>query len=402
MALNLTNFDSALKQHYTDDRVLNMVYADNPLLAMIPKMEKFGGRNLPLPVIYGNPQGRSATFGDAQDNKGNSRLEDFVLTRVRNYSLADIDNETLKASEGNEDAFLEAAITEIDGALQAISRNLAIAMYRRSGGSMGVVGSYTGSASTFTLSDINDITNFEVGMELEADTVNGGGTLHSGTASVTAVNRTTGVVTSDSAWDSQITGFAANDHIFQEGDYDLQMSGLLDWLPTTAPGATTFFGVNRSVDVTRLGGVRYDGSSDPIEEAVIEGISQCAREGGRPDYMFMSFDKYSALEKALGVRVRYDNIEVPAAEIGFRGIVVSGPRGQVRIIPDQNCPSSQAFALQMDTWKLYSLGPAPQIIETDGLRVLRNATSDSVEVRTGYYAQLGCRAPGFSLNLTLP
>ncbi len=35
--LDLTSFQAALKQHYTSDRVENMVYADNPLLAMLPK-----------------------------------------------------------------------------------------------------------------------------------------------------------------------------------------------------------------------------------------------------------------------------------------------------------------------------------------------------------------------------
>jgi len=48
MALDMTSFASALKQHYTSDRVENMVYRDNPLLAMVPKMENFGGKNLPI------------------------------------------------------------------------------------------------------------------------------------------------------------------------------------------------------------------------------------------------------------------------------------------------------------------------------------------------------------------
>lgn len=42
MSLDLTSFAAALKQHYTNDRIENMVYADNPLLAMLSKMEDFG------------------------------------------------------------------------------------------------------------------------------------------------------------------------------------------------------------------------------------------------------------------------------------------------------------------------------------------------------------------------
>lgn len=53
MALDLTSFASALKAHYTSDKVENMVYMDNPLLAIMPKYESFGGKNLPIPIIYG-------------------------------------------------------------------------------------------------------------------------------------------------------------------------------------------------------------------------------------------------------------------------------------------------------------------------------------------------------------
>ena len=68
-ALNLESFEAALKVHYTDLRVKNLVYRNNPFLATIPKYEYFGGKNLPIPVQYGVPQGRSATFQDANDNQ---------------------------------------------------------------------------------------------------------------------------------------------------------------------------------------------------------------------------------------------------------------------------------------------------------------------------------------------
>ena len=55
-SLDLTSFDAALKQYYTDEKIYNMVYRDNPLLAMMPKREDFAGKNLPIPIIYGNPQ----------------------------------------------------------------------------------------------------------------------------------------------------------------------------------------------------------------------------------------------------------------------------------------------------------------------------------------------------------
>ena len=97
----MSSFDAALKQHYTDDVVLSMIYKDNPFLAMVAKMEDFTGKNLPIPLIYGNPQGRSANFAQAQSRGAvtNSLIDAFTLTRVKDYSIATIDNETLEASK---------------------------------------------------------------------------------------------------------------------------------------------------------------------------------------------------------------------------------------------------------------------------------------------------------------
>ena len=85
-----------------------------------------------IPLIYGNPQGRSASFSKAKTRGAatNSKLEDFVLTRIKDYSIATIDNETLEASKGNANAFIEAATTEIDGAISELTNTLAHDMYR--------------------------------------------------------------------------------------------------------------------------------------------------------------------------------------------------------------------------------------------------------------------------------
>ena len=396
----MTNFAAALKQHYTSQRIENMVYKDNPFLAMVSKYESFGGENLKLPIKYGIPQGRSATFSDALANKTNSQLKAFLLTRKSNYSLADIDNETLEASKGNANAFIEAATTEIDGAIESATRSLAISLFGDGGGSIGQIDT-TVAGTTLTLNQADDITNFEVGMQIDFYTAATGGTVRAGgPLTIDAVNRDAGSMTV-SANLNTITGLTALDYIVPEGDYDLMLSGLEAWVPSTAPSSTdSFFGVNRSADATRLGGIRFDGASLPLEEALIGAASRAAREGGKPDVCFMNYSNFADLEKALGSKVSYVNIKVKP-EIGFRGIEINGPRGVIKVIPDQNCPKDVAFMLDMSMWKLYSLGKAPKILDPDGLRFLRVSTADSVEVRVGYYAQLGCRGPGFNVRIAL-
>ena len=388
----MTTFAAALKQHYTDEKIENMVYKDNPFLAMLSKYEDFGGENLKLPVKYGIPMGRSATFADAVSNKTASQLKAFLLTRKADYAIASIANETIEASKGNANAFIEAATFEIDGAIEAATRSLAISLYGDGSGSIGVVGALattTASNDTVTLATIQDITNFEVGMQLNFGTA-------TTNKKIDSINRDTGVFILDAA-----SGATTTEAIYVDGDKDNMLTGLGGWLPSTAPGSTdSFFGVNRSSDSTRLGGIRFDGSSLPLEEALIGAAARVAREGGKPDVCFVNYSNFADLEKALGSKVSYVDVKA-SPEIGFRGILIHGPRGPIKVIPDQNCPNGVAYMLQMDVWKLYSLGKAPKILDSDGLKFLRESTADAVEARIGYYAQLGCRAPGFNVRIGL-
>ena len=398
---SIANYAGALKQHYTNERIENMVYKDNPFLAMVSKYEQFGGQNLKLPIKWGNPQGRSAVFAMAQGNKYASSISAFLLTRQQDYSLASINNEVLEASKGNANAFMEAATTEIDGAIESASRSLAISLFGDGSGAIGQVLSGTGTATTsVTLKQIDDVTNFEVGMTLYFNATKTGS---SGTivpaggitgSVVSAVNRDTGVITMGSV----VT--TTNDYIYQIGDYDEKISGLEAWVPESAPTSALFFSVDRSVDPTRLGGIRFDASSLPLEEGLIGAASRAAREGGKPDVCFVNYSNFSDLEKALGSKVSYVDEKINP-QIGFRGILIHGPRGPIKVIPDQNCPKNVAFMLDMSMWKLYSLGKAPKILDSDGLRFLRESTADAVEVRIGYYAQLGCRGPGYNVRIKL-
>lgn len=392
MALDMTTFAAALKVHYVDFTVKNMVYKNNPLHALLGKDEKFGGLNLPLPLIYGNPQGRSATFSNALAQKTNTLTKAFTLTRVSDYSLANIANEVLEASQGDSDAFMRAATTEIDGAIHSVTRSLAIAEYRNGTGSIGVVGAI--SSNTITLASISEVTNFEVGQTIGASATDGG-SARSGTTTIASIDRSLGKIVLTSA--AAISSLGVGDYLFVAGDQNAKISGLDAWIPM--PGVLTsasFFGVDRTADSVRLGGVSKDYSSNAnIEENLIDLSSAIGREGGNPGNCFMDFENYAALEKALGSKVQYVNLKSDA-EVGFEGIRIHGTKGPISVVPDQNCQGDRFYMLQMDTWKLYSLGMAPKLLKSDGMEFLRVSSADAVEVRAGYYAQMGCVAPGWN------
>lgn len=411
--LNLTTFDAALKTIYTDQAVQNMVYKNNPFMAMVPKYEQFLGRNLQIPLIYGNPQGRSHSFARAQARGAvtSSNLKAFFLTRVNDYSLATIDNETLLSSKGDAGAFLEAATVEINGAINSLTRSAAIAQYKTGYGDIGNIKTGTSVAgTTITLAVAQDITNFEVDMELDVYTGVTGAVKAYGTSGngliVTGVNRSTGVLTFAYNVNDATNGIptiAAGDYIAVRGDHNgavlTKLAGLEAWLPASAPTTgDSFFGVDRSSDVTRLAGQRQNSVGQPVEEALIDGAALVAREGGSLTHYLMGYEKYSELEKALGSKVQYIDMKVNP-EVAFRGIMINGPKGPIKVVADQNCPANRIFGVQMDTWRHNSLGAAVRVIDTDGLQMLRQSSQDGVEVRYGYYSNLSCSGPGYNINI---
>ena len=412
--LDVGSVTEALKEHYKPLRVQNMVYQDNPLLAMMPKYTKFGGENMPIPLLYSNPQRRSADFTIGKAVNDTSALKQFVLTRVKDYSFASITGESIKATERDTDAFLRYASMEIDGALHSLTRSLAIGMYRDGTGSLATVSGQDasgtdpgGSSATIYVANAEDITNFEVGMTIQFYANSSGkptGSARAGGAyTISAIDR--------SAANPFIT-FSGNvhvdvangDHLVQNGDLNAKISGLEAWVPTPAvvtAGIPNLFSAVRTTDVTRLGGNRFDGSALPIEEALIGAAAQVSREGGRPDVCFVDFATFSNLEKALGSKVVYGEAKARDVDIGFAAISLRGPRGTIKVVPDQNCQQNVAWMLQLDTWSLNTLGEAPMFLDLDNNRMLRESDADAYEVRLGYYGNVACNAPGYNCRVAL-
>jgi len=380
---------------------------DTICLAMMPKFEGFGGRNMPVVLEYGHPAGRSQVFGTAQANATPSLFEDFLLTRVHDYGVTQITGEVADAMETDSYSWVRGITNQINGIMKQTARNLHIMAYRAGDGFRGVAGVVAGALITLTQPE--DAANFEVGMSIDSCT--GAGAPAGFPDTIAAINRITGVLTSTlAAWPGPV---AAADNLFVEGDYTIaaginMVSGLSAWVPpAAAPGAGLFFGVNRTLDATRLGGLRLlaGAAGMTIEEGLIAGAFQVDQYGGTPTHCFMHPVNYRDLVNALGAKCNYERVQSQhagvKAPIGFRAVMLDGPKGPVACVSDNAAPLGIAWMLDLSTWVLASLGPAPKLLMRDGNKILRQAAADGYEVRCGYYAQIGCKAPGYNCAITL-
>ena len=165
--LDIAAFTPGLKSYYSNQRVENMTYKDYPFYAMLTKKKDFFGKNYPLPIQIGNPQGRSHTFAKAKANQTSSVYKDFTLTRAKDYSLATVDGETAEASENDKGAFLKALTNEINSAIKSAASSIASELYGNGSGSIGQIDATTNLASNvILLAQPDDVVRFEDGMTL--------------------------------------------------------------------------------------------------------------------------------------------------------------------------------------------------------------------------------------------
>ena len=419
-SFNLSNFDAAMKHMYPYKKVENLVYKNNPLLAMIPKETKFPGKNATYAVEYGITPGRSAHFATAQANRGGTQLQEFVVTRVKDYAVVSVDNETLLAADGNEGSLLDVAKVKTNSALHALSRTMGRDVYGSGHGDIGKIDSGEGTTGVIiTLSPQSDVVNFEKGMRIVCGTGTAGAALRNNgqAVEVTGVDRDGGKITISTAMETAWGTIGGDSLLYPEGDASnnvakVKIAGLDAWLPSSIHATTdSFFGVNRAQDKTRLGGQRQAFTGSAIRVTLIDAGVKVAREGGRPDAVFMNpldwaklakdLEGYTTVASGQSPNRRRYGAKDTAANFGFSSVSLATPNGIVDIYADHNCPEEVAYMLQMDTWKFKSLGAAPRILDFDGLKGVREANSDGVEYRWGYYGNMLCTAPGFNCRVAL-
>lgn len=424
---NSANQIAALKELYTDDKdyMKNIVYAKNPWLAMIPKNESpdgFAGKYIPVPLEYGNPQGRAHVFANAQNQQTASDVVSYFVFAVQDYQLVTITNLLMEQTKSNAGAFVDEASRSMDNGFRNLSNNMAFELFAGGTASRGVIGAapavtLVGTVLTFTLANSQSVVQFEVGMTLQNSATDGGAALLVGgvvdAVQITSVNRRSGQIIASVV---QGTGasFVAGDFLQVLGDIGLAgsstiagmlgLSGLAAWIPPVDPPANdNFWGVNRSADPTRLAGLRYDATAQTIEEGLTSALGFANREGASPDLIIIDFLSYTSLVNALGAKVQYVMLEHDDVEVAFEAIHFHSAYGKIPVLADRSCQTQTAWVLTTDTWKLRTLGKAPHILTygMEGLEGLRVGNADALEIRIAYYGNCICSAPGWNMNVAL-
>lgn len=398
----LTNI---LKTRY-DQRVFHQLfYKKAPFAGQLSKDEDFGGNNARISLRYGAPQGGSFTFNIAQANATSSSDVAFLLTRAKDYQVSGISGESISAGDGDANTIYNTLRGEMEGSMRNLNRSIQIALWRNGGGQRGQGNSsYSVTGAVCTLAQAADIVGFEVQMRVDFsidDGYNAGGALAGiragGPLTIQALDRTAGTITFTTNINT-LTGVTNADYLFRNGDYSLGMAGVQRWIPPTAPTTgDNHFGVDRSVDVVRLAGIRYAGGGGNKEETLLDAAELASREGAEDLTAFINNLDRADIVKSLGSKAMYEPTQSSDGDIGYRALNIEGPDGTIKIFSDVNMPRGKFALLDMSTWILKSSKGVPRILDDDGLKMVRESNADGYQWRMGGYMQLACEAPGYNL-----
>lgn len=427
-AIDITSAAKIIKFLYPDYTVPRELRKNNPFYSLLKKNTNFVGKSVEVPLTVNSTQGGGATFAGAKTASEAAAsyantYASFTLTRKTDYSLASIGGEAMKAAVKDQGAMVDLFQDTMDLSMFTAMRSISRHLFRDGTGTIGRVASI--STATVTLSTPSDAYNFSIGERISVFSGVVGGTAYmydteiNGTITtpltVTSVDRKAGTVTLSSG-----TNVLAGHYLARATDRTLAtndatvftnskvITGVKQWLAGSATGAAVglsvsaflpadLYGVTRTTDKSSLAGSLLDCTGASPDEAILQLVSDISAEGGMPDHCFMNPKDFASLNKFLGSRVVYDRANSnDEADFGFQSIVLQGDAGPVKCVSDINVPQSEIFALQLDTWDLFSLNAAPHILDYDQNNFLRVSDDDAYQIRIGSYANLRCRAPGFN------
>ena len=114
------------------------------------------------------------------------------------------------------------------------------------------------------------------------------------------------------------------------------------------------------------------------------------REGGETTNILLNPTKYGTVLTELEGDKQFTSVNTKAG-ISFPGVMLHTEHGSIPVVSDRNCPVNRGFALDISTWAMLSMGPAPDFLNTEAnAKGIFQVTDDAVQAAlTGVSALAG-------------
>lgn len=400
------------KEVWPQNSIYDLVLDGSPLIGKLRKNTKFGEDKMHIAMGSGLPQGVGPVFELAKGGKTASVADQMTLTAKTLYALFSIQGRLMRQAKIDKAVIVKPYGRESRNAIQQWKRDYTAFLYGNGGGAIGKVSAgSTVTTATITLSDTSKIRNFAKNQILWASTADGtSGTVKSGEVTVLSVKyygANKGQITvKEASWDTGIPTIATGDFLFRRGVFGNVITGLDGYLPKFDPGTggvpSTLNALDRSGSPTEYAGIRIDGTNLTVLNAGIQAASAIVDFGGMPDLWVMSTTEWNTLRIELSAAGSLTYGTSPATGIGkykpgmsYKSMTIIGPRGDIEVLADPDCPVGRSYMLMTECWEIASTGELVSLIESPMMEEL----ADAWESRFVGDSEVVCEAPGYNATI---
>lgn len=358
----------------------NAYNSANVLLGTVKKEYNFVGEDMKvaIPTFFagGVGSGSLPTANPASASKA-------TISAKKVYSVTEIDREALKASMGDEGAFVEAMKWNVQKSVEAFNRNASRILFGDGTGALGTANANASGTAAAPAIVISAATWVEGHWE-ENDYINWGtdasvfriDTVAPSTRTITMarISGTLDLTASGSGMIAYMQNSKDNDPLGLKGVCDATSSTLYN------------VNVGRRWQSTQIAAGGAGISEDMLNELVLKVQYKC---GKAPKKIITSYTQYRKILNFLEDHKVY-SVDPRASElkgkISFKGIEYISDSGPIGIFPDRMCEDDRLYAVNTDFITVHHR-PDFGWFDDDGTVFLRLASSDAYGARYGGYYQ---------------
>lgn len=381
--VTITSANEALKNYYLDAVSEALNKKVNPLLAKIKKSTAdVWGKDVRKLVRYGMAGGISA--GDetgALPVSGGNNCVQFVSTLKNLYGTLEISDKAIRASAGNEGAFVNLLNDEMQALIKSSEFNFGRMLYGDGSGRLtGAV--VTEADDTAGVISIDDVNNIYEGMIVDFCLPSGlrlYGCLNREILKIDRVNKKITVSGEKIDMDTLTSGC----YMSMQYSSTKELTGL----GALFSSSETLYGVKRA-DHSWMTPYALDetGAFDiPKFQKAVDSIEQ--QSGGRVNFAVCSFGVKRAVYNYLvscGVTP-----EVREIENGYKAIMIDG----IPVVADRFCPANTMYLLNTDDFCLHQLCDWQWLESENGSILKQIAGKPAYTATLVKYAELLCSRP---------
>lgn len=365
------------------------LYFGNPLMDFAKKTYDFNGIDKEIPADISLGGGIASEAVDASTQHSGGKGVKFKVPQATLHGLVKMEAKVLRNAKaaGDNAKFVDYAKKQHLDGTQMLMQELEFLGHQDGTGARATVLTATGSTITVAPYQAHFI---PVGKKIRGSATAGAalasgtpvGSDPAGSATVTAVNTTTGTITVNGTITTQITGIVAGWSLYlhgiasNNGTGSPVFLGLDGWNPATVT-STLYCNVDRTQQPNQLGGARFAGGGSR-QTLLVRARAQAMtdlpnqwKDGGIFLCHPLQFAEFEGLLE--GAKEVYD---AKAYEMGVRKITYRGNT----IVESRNAPLLTGFVCGPEAVELSTNGKYPQIGESfeapDGNYVLTKLTVD--------------------------